>query len=419
MKKKVWILNHHANSMYFDEGGRHYNIAKYLKEKGYEPVIFCSNACHGNNKIYFEDLKLWQEHWAEKIQVPFIYVAGRPYVGNGKNRILCMLDYYKNVKKVAVEYAKRNGKPDIIIGSSVHPLAVLAAEQLARKFHVKCIAEFRDLWPESIVAMGIAKKTNPIVVALRMLEKKLYIDANAIVFTVPGGYDYITERKWDKQIAKDNVFYINNGVDLEAYMRNIEENVLVDKDLEDQNCFKVIYAGSIRRANGLTELVDGADILKNNGKLKFIIYGTGDYEKELKQKVQDNGQSNVVFKGKVEKKYIPYILSCSDLNILNYNAVAAAGFFRFGSSQNKLFEYFASGKPVLSNFQTNYDLIQEYKCGVSRELPNAQQYAEAIEEFINLDKRDYEQMCGNALRAAQDFDFKEHTNEYINIIEQV
>ena len=148
MKKRVWILNHHANSMFFDEGGRHYSFAKYLKRNGYEPVVFCSNAQHGTGKVYFEDDCVWQEHINEKIQVPFVFIKGRPYVGNGKNRILCMLDYYFHVKKAAIQYAKMHGKPDVIIGSQVHPLAVLAAEQLANSFGIKCIAEFRDLWPE-------------------------------------------------------------------------------------------------------------------------------------------------------------------------------------------------------------------------------------------------------------------------------
>ncbi len=47
MKKTVWILNHYAANMYFDKGGRHYSFAKYLKKKGYEPVVFCCNRKHG------------------------------------------------------------------------------------------------------------------------------------------------------------------------------------------------------------------------------------------------------------------------------------------------------------------------------------------------------------------------------------
>lgn len=419
MKKRVWILNHHANSMYFDEGGRHYNFAKYLKRQGYEPVIFCSNAEHGTGKLYFDNNKIWQEHLNQAIDVPFIFIKGRPYIGNGKNRVLCMVDYYTNVKRAAIEYAGVHGKPDIIIGSQVHPLAVLAGEQLAKKFHVKCIAEFRDLWPESIVAMGIAKKNNPVVIAMRILEKHLYKMANTIIFTVEGGYDYILERHWEKVIPKEKVFYINNGVDLEKFWTNVQENRIDDEDLNDADHFKVIYAGSIRRANGLDELLDSAALLKNNEKIRFLIYGDGDYLEELKKKVAVIGLRNVRFKEKIEKKSVPYLLTQSDLNLLNYNAAAAAGFYRFGSSQNKLFEYFASGKPVLSNFRSGYDLIEQYHCGISRNVLDAQQYVDALLEMVNMNGEEYQRMCQNAKEAAAEFDFKILTRMLIDVIESV
>ena len=57
-------------------------------------------------------------------------------------------------------------------------------------------------------------------------------------------------------------------------------------------------------------------------------------------KMKKENLKNVKFKGKVEKKYIPYILSKSNLNILNYKQ---ADTWKYGGSQNKQFEYLASG----------------------------------------------------------------------------
>ena len=51
MKKNIWIFNHYATNMYFDNGGRHYWFAKYLKQADYNPVIFCANTLHGFDKI--------------------------------------------------------------------------------------------------------------------------------------------------------------------------------------------------------------------------------------------------------------------------------------------------------------------------------------------------------------------------------
>lgn len=420
MKKKIWILNHHANDTFFDNGGRHYFFSKYLKEKGYDPVIFCSNAEHGTGKLYFKTDKIWTEHINEKIGVKYIFIKGRSYVGNGINRILCMFDYFFNIIRAANEYEKLYGKPDIIIGSQVHPLAILAAEYLAKKYKIKYIAEIRDLWPESIVAMGIASKRNPIIALLRFLEKRIYVDSDAIIFTFEGGYDYIKKRGWEKIIPSDKVFYINNGIDLEQYNENVLQCQYYDEDIEDNTMFKIVYTGSIRKANGLEELVDVAGKMKQNRNIKFFIYGDGDYKTKLETKVKTEKLENIIFKGKIEKNLIPYILSKSDLNILNYNQEAAHnGLYTYGSSQNKLFEYLASGKPVLSNYTNDYDLIKQYNCGISRNIGSTEEYVEAINEIYSKDNATYKNMCFNALGVAKQFDFKILTKKLIDVIEMV
>ena len=96
-----------------------------------------------------------------------------------------------------------------------------------------------------------------------------------------------------------------------------------------------------------THLVEMAEYMKEHGedKIKFLLYGDGTEREELIKLCQEKGLDNIKFPGKVEKKYIPFILSRSDLNI---NHVKQTGIMRFGCSLNKQFDYFASGRPVLS-----------------------------------------------------------------------
>ena len=100
MKKRVWIINHYAGDTFFDKGGRHFGLSKYLKRNGYEPVIFCCNVKHNpGTEDWFEFDGLWKEEIEPNIEVPYVFVKSRHYVGNGKSRILNMIDFYKNVKK--------------------------------------------------------------------------------------------------------------------------------------------------------------------------------------------------------------------------------------------------------------------------------------------------------------------------------
>ena len=87
-------------------------------------------------------------------------------------------------------------------------------------------------------------------------------------------------------------------------------------------------------------LLDAAKKISNL-RVKFLIWGAGDELEALQKRVADEHIENVVFKGRVEKKYVPYIVSRADVNIAHNTA---SPLFRFGISFNKLFEYLAAGK---------------------------------------------------------------------------
>lgn len=417
MKKKIWILNHHANDMYFDEGGRHYSIAKYLKRAGYEPTIFCSNAEHGSGKKYFDGVDIAQEHVAEKIGVPFVFIKGRGYTDNGIRRILCMIDYYVNVRRYAKTYVKNNGKPDVIIGSSVHPLACVAGIKLARKLKVPCIVEIRDLWPESIVAYNVASSENLLIKALYRLEKWIYTKADHIVMTWPGGYDYICEKGWQQDIPKKKVTHISNGVDEETYF--LQQNKKIqDIDLEDDNTFKFIYTGSVRMVNNIGMIVDAARILKEKkiSGLKILIYGDGDEKETWEKKATEEKLDNIVFKGKVDRTEIPAILKYSDVTLLHNTSTELD---RFGQSQNKFFEYLAAGKPILMTYSVRHNVIKKEDCGMEITAQTPENIAYAMLYFYGMDSKKYKELSFNASRIAKNYAYSELTEKLIRIIESI
>lgn len=413
MKRKVWVWNHYASDTYFDKGGRHYNFVKHLKQSGYEPVVFASNAKHGKAETYFSDAGLWQEHMAEEIGVPFVFVRSRTYEGNGKQRVLNMIDFYFNVKKTAKQYAKKHGFPDVIYASSAHPLTLVAGIQLARYFGVKCICEVRDLWPESIVVYSKRfAKNHPLIKILYQGEKWIYKKADSLIFTMEGAYDYIVEQGWEKEIPRSKVHYINNGVDLEAFQYNREHFQVNDPDLQNPDMFKVVYTGSIRKVNNLGALLDAAKLV-TNPKVKFLIWGDGDERPMLEQRVRDEKIDNVVFKGRVEKKYIPHIVSRADFNFAHNTP---SPLFRFGISFNKIFDYFAAGKPILTDFPCPYNPVIQANAGCAVENATSGEVAQAIEKMAALKEKEYVEFCSNALHAAEVYDFKNLTKKLIEII---
>lgn len=415
MKKKIWLWNHYATDMYKNHGGRHYWFAENLIKQGYEATVFCANTYH-NKTEYIDTVN--KKYTTDVLnEIPFVFIKTSSYSDNGLHRIRNMITFYKNLFPVAREYAKLNGKPDIILASSVHPLTLVAGIKIAKKFGIPCICEIRDLWPESFVAYNIIRKNNPILKLLYAGEKWIYKKADKLIFTMEGGKDYIIEKGWDKEhggpIDINKVYHINNGVDLEVFDYNKEHYVLEDEDLTEDGTFKVVYAGSIRLVNKVEKILDVAKHLSGQN-IKFLIWGDGDQLDPLRKRVKDEQINNVCFKGRVDKKYIPYITSKAQLNIILGDNLPL---YRYGSSANKLFDYFASASPTLSTKKYRYSLINRYKAGIELEDSSAERVAESIMYFKNLNKSDYEEYCKNARKAAQDYSFKNLTIKLIDIID--
>lgn len=419
MKKNVWIINHYANHMLEDCGGRHYWIAKYLGEKGYNCTVFSSNIRHGREGTFCNNKKLYNVKEAPEISAKWIFVKGTKYSNNGLKRVINMVNFYFNCIKAGIKYSRKFGKPDIIYASSAHPLALVAGIQLARKFGIKCISEVRDLWPESIVAYSNKfTEHNALIRMLYMGEKWIYLKSDRIIMTWPGGYDYITEKGWDKLIPKNKVVQISNGVDNASFCSMIEDCSFCDADLDSSDFVKFIYTGSIRKVNALGALVEADNLLEQRGffKHKIIIFGGGDQLDALRNRVEDLKLKNIVFKGKIDKGQVPGALHKANYSILHNTSTSLD---KYGQSQNKLFEYLAAGHPILMTYSVGYSIIKSNDCGIELDEQSPETIANAIAKLCGTDKETYERMSINCIQTAKEYDFSELTKKLIDTIEGI
>lgn len=423
MKKcKVWLMNHYASNMYRDHAGRHFWFAKRLREQGYDVTVFCSTTLVNGEELLSTGRAKLAVKRADHI--PFVFVKTVPAQGNGLKRVENMGLFYKNLFPAAKAYSKSYGTPDIIIASSVHPLTMVAGIQIARKMRVPCICEIRDLWPEAIFSFGKTTEDSIIGKILIKGEHWIYKNADALIFTKEGDTDYLKEKRWTTAQGGDidlkKCHYINNGVDIEAFERNIQIEKLDDQDLLDETKFNVTYAGTIRPVNNVGNLLDTAALIKSRPgyeDVQFLIYGDGGQLEELRTRVRDEKLNNVKMKGFIDRKYIPYILNHSALNMLNYSQ-SQYNWTR-GNSSNKLFEYMASGKPVISTVHMSYSIINKYQCGVELDEDTPEALCEQIMRFHDMEEDERARIGQNARTGAQDFDFDVLTQKLINVIESV
>ena len=414
----IWFFHHYAVPPNLSGQIRPFNFGKRLQECGMEATIFAASYLHHSDVNLINDGRayLLNNEWG----IPFVFVNTPSSAKGVIARIKNMASFYFGLRAMSGQYAKEHGKPDVIIASSPHPLTMIAGIHVARQFKIPCICEVRDLWPDAIFTFGKLKEHSLLGKSLTAGEHWIYRNADAMIFTKEGDTDYLKDHKWDTANGGDldlgKCYYINNGVDLEAFQKSIADNPVSDSDLEDDK-FNVVYAGSIRPVNDVGNLLDAAVLLKEHADIQFLIYGDGNEMEALQKRILDEGIANVKLKGYVDKRCIPYILSKSSVNILNYSP-SRYNWTR-GNSSNKLFEYMASGKPIVSTIKMGYCLLKKYACGLSLEVSTPEELARTILKVHDMPKEQYEQMGRNAKIGAAEFDYKVLTEKLITVINRV
>lgn len=411
--KQIWIVNYYTSPPDYVANPRHLKFANYLMQSGYDVTIFSTSFLRSNNIDFVPKDKKYIKVTYDNYR--FVHIKSLHYSGNGIKRMLSIFQFSYRL----LFYRKKFNKPDIILHNIHAPFDYLISV-CAKKLKANYIVEAWDLWPDSFVRFGLIKPSNPIVKIAYYLEKKLYERADRIIFSLEGGIDYIKEKKWDKEqggnIELNKIHYINNGVDLDEFKNNKKEYRLKHPELEDNEFFKVVYLGAIRQANNLQKLIDAAVFVQKDPTIKFLIFGRGSERANLEKYCQDRHIKNVIFKDQwVSLNYVPYLLSCSSLNILNYRK----NFGKYGISSGKFFLYLASGKPTLSNTKMNYCLINKYNLGIANDIETSQEYADAILKIKNMSPLDYESMCNRTKEVVKQFDYKNLSHKLLKIIENI
>ena len=411
MKKKIWLINVGAMPPKYEVRIQTLKRAQYLIESGYDVTIIGGSYLHNTNINLITDNRRFLE--AKYDGIKFIHIKTNNYSGNGIMRFYNLFLFNFRLFFLSKKFAK----PDIISQMAAVPFGNILY-YVAKRYDAKNIIDVVDLWPESFVTYGLISKKNPLTKFAYWAEKWLYEHADEIVFSMEGGKDYIIEKGWDigsgGKIDLNKVHYINNGVDLVDFNKNKKLYKIDDSDLENDSLFKIVYLGSIRLANNIKLLIEAAELLKDHKNIKFLIYGDGDERTYLENYCKKNQLTSVVFKQKwIEMKYVPYVLSKSSLNILNYmpNPIS-----KFGGSQSKSFQYMASGKPICANIKMGYCPITKYKLGISKDFKTSAEYANAILSFVNLNLKEYTEMCCNARNAAENYDYKKLTSSFEKLL---
>lgn len=365
---KIWIVNHYATPPERGYSTRHYSLARELNKYGHEVTVIASGTQHLNKsykKQVSHSLEVWQDSW-----VKFLFLPTPDYQGNGIRRLWNMVYFARKLLQLP---RKVHERPDIIIGSSVHPFAVWAAERIAASYQIPFCFEVRDLWPQTLIDMKAIGRYHPLAVVLRYLEAYLYRKANRIITLLPYAYEYISKLG----IPKEKIEYLPNGVDL-----NLFSDISLPQDANKQ--LTVMYLGSHGPTNGLDTLVQAAAELEKDPisqPIHWRLIGEGLKKPQLKAKIAQLGLKSIRLEDSVPKSQVPQIITEADIFVFHLLEIEV---FKYGISPNKLFDYLASQRPILFACASRNNPVAEAGAGVTVPPQNPKAMAEAIRQLAAL-----------------------------------
>lgn len=265
-------------------------------------------------------------------------------------------------------------KTDVIIGTSPQFFAAVSARCLGFVKWKPWIMEVRDLWPESIAAVGAMKRTSIAYRFLEAVELHLYQSAKKIVVVTDAFKNYLKS----KGIDGSKIEVIKNGVDPDKFQPQVKDPILLEKHkLEGK--FVVSYIGTHGMAHALDFILDCAAEEKDPN-IHFILQGDGAEKQNLLKKAKDLNLNNVTFLPFVSKSEIKNYISLADVALVN---LKRSDTFKT-VIPSKIFENACMQKPILLGVEgESKAIIEHYNAGVSFEPENKKAFHKALNALMN------------------------------------
>ena len=332
--KHVLVLNQFALPRSESGGTRHIDL--FGRIDGWVPLIVAGNRNHYSQKVFRTDDKRFRLAW----------VPG--YTGAGLARMAGWAIFAAQATAIGLT----TRKVDVVYASTPQLLLPVAGALVATARRAPLIVEVRDLWPESIVGAGTLRRGSRLHRVLVRLERWIYHRADQIVVVTPGWEAHFAELGVDPQ----KVHIVPNGTEVDDFTVAEDRDTLRRK--EHISGFTAIFAGAHGPANALDLLLDAAKGLPD---INVLLVGAGSQKAHLQDRARVEGLANVEFRDPVPKSALARLLKACDVGV---HSIEPRPVFARGMSPNKLFDYMASGLPVVSNAEHGLrEVVVDGECG--------------------------------------------------------
>jgi glycosyltransferase involved in cell wall biosynthesis/uncharacterized heparinase superfamily protein len=263
-------------------------------------------------------------------------------------------------------------RPDAVVSTSPQFFCGLAGAAVSRIKDVPWLLEIRDLWPESIVAVG-AMKAGWLIRLLESIEAWAYRKADAIVAVSPSFVQHITARGADPS----RVTVVENGADLHLFDPDRDASTFrATHGLEGK--FVVAYVGTHGMAHGLETLLQAAALTRDNFSIVYLMVGAGAERERLMALRERMGLDNVLMLPQQPREQMPLVWAATDASVI---LLRRSPLFTT-VIPSKMFEAMAMARPIILAVDGQARRLMEAgACGLFVEPENAEALAHGVRKL--------------------------------------
>lgn len=352
----------------------HEHCREWVRE-GHEVHVITCFPSHPHGRVFDGYRLRWYRHETiDGIQVhrvPTYIAANRGVVRRSLN--------YVSFFPAAVFRALRLGRFDWIIATSPQFMVAVAGRVLGALKRTPWVFELRDLWPDSVVAVGALKRSF-VVRAFEQVELALYRNARMVVSVTRSFIENLEGRG----ISSEKLCYVPNGVDPDAWQGGDGRSIRAQLGIGDMDTV-VSYVGTVGLAHGVGTLVEAAGELQRRGRaVHVLVAGDGAERETLERQARERGLESVHFLGLLPREEIPDVYAASDIAAV---ILVDRPVFRT-VIPSKLLEAMAAGLPVVLGVRGEAErIVVEAGAGIAVEPENVTDFVSAIDRLTEDPER--------------------------------
>jgi glycosyltransferase involved in cell wall biosynthesis len=308
-------------------------------------------------------------------------------------------------------------RPDVVIATSPQLLVGLSGWWLARWKRAPFVFEVRDLWPESLAAVGMGKGDSLLHRSLAKIAGFLYRHANRIVVVTPAFEVYLVEH-WN--VPREKISVIENGVETqlfapEPFAGGTGSNLRKELDAEEK--FVVSYIGTMGMAHGLETIIAAAIQLRaTNPDVVFLMVGEGAAKERIATLARERGLNNLRFVDQQPREKIPAYIAASDVCLV---LLKKTDLFKT-VIPTKMLEFMSCARPVILGVDGQARaILEEARAGLAIEPENSDALVNAI-RYLAANREEARELGQNGrAHILRRFSRPQTAERYIRVLEHM